>query len=130
MTIPMNDPIPSWRDAYGRKRPGGDHVYVVRWPDGVVKVGWSWYESRWSGFVNRGAKLIALFSSKHYEIAGLEPRLDRLLAECGRPAFASKNEAIDHLGSTGAGYLECYRVDESGLASFLYLISTIPTKAV
>lgn len=125
----MNAPIPSWRDAYGRRRPGGDHIYVVTWPDGVTKAGWTWYESRWRAFIGRGARLVALMSSEHYDISTLESRVLGLLADLGAPAFEFKADAADYLGTGGAGYLECYRLSTARLAQLEDALAAIPTKA-
>ena len=106
-----DEPIPAWRDAYGRKRYRATHTYVVAWPDGVVKVGIAGDKTRWSKFVSKGAALVMLMTfAKCADAIDAERSIEAKLSELGTPAFASRFDAQAHLGSGGGGYSECYRL--------------------
>ena len=128
VVVPMNPEMRPRKYRYGT-RPSGDHVYVVRWPDGVTKVGWSWYPSRWRGFISKGASLAALMSSDYYEIRDLESKCMDVLYELGPAAFATRHEAVAHLGSQGGGYLECRVLDDAAFLTLCIFLSGIPQKA-
>lgn len=101
---------PPCRERYGMT---GDFVYVVWWPDGVFKVGYTANRSRWRKFVCRGAKLVYLSSFTNCtdaiqsETAGQE-----WLAESFPMAFRCKEDALGHLGD-GCGWTECYQTGEA-----------------
>jgi hypothetical protein len=80
-------------------------AYVVAWPDGIVKAGYSQNPSRWRGFIARGANLLALSEIK------TESEYRGIIEEFGELAFDHATEAVEHLGSGSGGWTECYRID-------------------
>lgn len=91
----------------------GHFVYVVRWPDGVIKAGYASNRSRWRHFVNRGATLDALISFASYsEASAAEDIVHTLMQQSYPLAFNSKQEFVSHTGSSGAGWTECYATSE------------------
>jgi hypothetical protein len=81
-------------------------VYVVAWPDGVVKIGWTMYDRRWKNFVARGARLVRLYRDGDIH---LEEVIQRWVAERYPAAFSSKAESLKYLGGYG-GWTECFKV--------------------
>ena len=90
----------------------GNFVYVVRWPDGVVKVGCAGSRSRWRQFVCRGAELMQLCSfPTGAEALHAEAVVQESLKRSYSPAFDTREEATLHTGD-GGGYLECFYMPE------------------
>lgn len=85
-------------------------VYVVSWPDGVIKVGESG-KQRWRGFVIRGATVqyLATCSDLNHVLASERAGHDWLRSRYSG-AFTSSQSADDYLGRNGGGWLECFRV--------------------
>ena len=83
-------------------------VYVVRWPDGIMKIGFTEHK-RWRVFTNRKARLLDVFYFEKVDQALEIEDLLRKLFKYPRP-FDEKNAAKLHLGTSGAGYLECRSV--------------------
>lgn len=131
MSFPMNAAIPEVRYRYGT-RPGGDHCYIVAWPNGVVKIGSSWYERRWRAFVNRGGTLIGLLTTDNYYgyMVHIESKIQDVAQTLGPRAFANKQEAVAYLGGNGAGYMECWVLDDAALLTLETYVTALPTKAV
>lgn len=88
-------------------------MYVVGWPDGIVKVGCTANgRTRWGKFLTRGAVLLDLAYFGGIDDMNAELWLqDQLEARYPR-AFKSKAESLPYLGD-GCGYLECYRIPAS-----------------
>lgn len=88
--------------------------YIIGWPDGVVKIGLTYYgKRRWGIFVGKGGTLLDL---AHYKSKG-----DALTAELWLQdqveltyprAFGAKSESVRHVGKAG-GWTECYRIPAS-----------------
>lgn len=91
-------------------------VYVVRWPDGVVKVGHSVHAaSRVKTLMRYGAALVtAAPGPKEKERAAIE-----VLGIRGTRAFRSRVDAFAYLGGGSSGFTECYRLDDEALERFL-----------
>lgn len=95
-------------DGYALK---GNFVYVVQWPDGVLKVGYASARYRWRTFVCRGAELVQLISFNSYaDASSAESSAHEWMRERYNRAFESREEAKVHLG--GGGYLDCYYIPE------------------
>jgi hypothetical protein len=86
-------------------------VYVVVWPTTrVVKVGYSAHR-RWRKFERRGADLVLLASHQSIEAAADAERAMRaVIAGTYPPAFSEASAAADHLGPSGGGWAECFRL--------------------
>lgn len=85
-------------------------VYVVRWPDGVLKVGYT-EKQRWRKFALLGAELLAVYEfASHVPAFGLESVGLSFLARFGEPAFETIDDSYEHVGPDGGGYRECYRL--------------------
>jgi hypothetical protein len=83
-------------------------VYLVRWPDGVAKVGYTDCK-RWRKFVIRGATLVGIWSFfTTYDALTAEIQVRKSL-KCNR-AFKEKNESLQYLGHDGGGWTECLQV--------------------
>lgn len=99
----------SIEDDYALK---GHFVYVVEWDDGVIKVGYASRRARWRTFVCRGAVLTELRSFATIQQAlDAEDAAHDWLAQRLPPAFASRIQAVKHLG--GGGHMECYQTEEA-----------------
>lgn len=94
---------------YSRTRPT---VYLVHWPEiNVFKVGYSDFQ-RYRTFTLRGANLI---DTKQFDSIddglNFEKACHYALRDGGcSPAFRQASEAVEYLGSEGAGYSECFRL--------------------
>jgi hypothetical protein len=102
--------------------------YVVRWPDGVVKVGIT-ERQRYKSFMARGASLVALAHGEcHLSPLDAEMAGHRFLWERFPMAFRGRGEAEPYLGNRGGGWMECYRppvgYDLSGLVAMLTSITS------
>lgn len=96
-----------------RHEPG---VYLVAWPDGVVKVGTT-ERSRYRAFLSRGGHLIAWWPTD--DPYTLESATHSVLQTTYPGAFQSAAEAEPHLGGRGGGWAETYRVPSSELSRAL-----------
>ena len=93
------------RDNYGR-----EIVYVVMWPSGIAKIGYTAH-GRHHEFLNRGARLVALAQASNYKDAlNIEEIAHTEMSRHHKQAFTTREEARQYLGGRGAGYKECYRV--------------------
>lgn len=98
-------------------------VYVVGWRGaGIVKAGWTSGRTRHRSFIARGAELLAISFSDFG--VDQEQAVDDLLAANYPRAFAAKADAVNYLGSSGAGWLECYAVGADEWPNLLNLIGT------
>lgn len=91
-------------------RPDG-YTYLIAWGSGVdaiVKVGSTCAPRRWRGYLTHGGRVVLIIRSSH-EVQ-IETELDESLGKFAAPAFESKQQAEPYLGSRGAGWMECYRV--------------------
>lgn len=86
--------------------------YVIGWADGVVKIGSTSHgRQRWGRFVNNGGKLLDLAKYERLmEALDGEIWLREKIARTYPRAFNEKHESLAHLGPSGGGYLECYRI--------------------
>lgn len=95
------------------REPTRPTVYFVCWYEArVVKVGYS-DQSRWRVFRPRGGEVVALKSFERVRDAlDFEGACHAALQTCCRPAFRSKQDAIDSrlLGAGGGGWMECFRM--------------------
>jgi hypothetical protein len=86
-------------------------MYVVGWPDGIVKVGYtSQGRERWGKFLARGGVMLDISYFAGIDAVHAEVWLQEHLAARYPLAFDSKEESKPYLGSNGCGYLECYRI--------------------
>ena len=115
--LPMDEVIRSTRNALGIRSVKGEHVYIVRWPDGVTKAGVGSYATRWRGYRFSGGELFGLLSSVEHDTDGLEFRLHKILADIGTPAFKSAAQAVGHL-NRGAGWTECFNLTDPEFTDF------------
>ena len=82
-------------------------VYVIGWPDGIVKVGsTSNGRQRWGKFLTRGGVMLDL---AYFEDGDTEVWLQEQIGALYPRAFQFKHESLPYLGD-GCGYLECYRI--------------------
>lgn len=89
-------------------------MYVVGWPDGIVKVGYtSAGRKRWGGFLNRGGAMLDIGYYAGVDAVYAEAWLQEQLDAKYVRAFDSKEEAKPYLGSNGCGYLECFLIPVS-----------------
>ena len=89
----------------------GHFVYLIEWPDGVIKAGYASHRRRWRSHVCRGGQLTLLLSfESHKEALDAEDALHAQLDQRLPRAFHSRDQALNHL-SGGSGYLECYRAE-------------------
>ena len=87
----------------------GHFVYLVEWPDGVIKAGYASHRRRWRSHVCRGGELTLLLKFESQDEAfDAEDALHDQLSQRFPRAFHSRDEALSHL-SGGSGYLECYQ---------------------
>ena len=86
-------------------------TYVVRWRDGLLKVGFT-SGKRYRKFVNRGADLVCLQEfDTPMEALAEEQRLDLGFRVLGyTPAFTCREESFTHLGPGGSGWREVLRL--------------------
>lgn len=106
MTPVEESNFPSFEQKYSRGL-----TYLVSWPgenDVVVKAGSTVMPSRWRRFVARGAQVDGLWWG--YGALELELHLQRELNAVGQPAFKSRWDSQEFLGS-GSGYTECFLLD-------------------
>lgn len=85
-------------------------VYLVRWPDGVAKVGFT-TGRRWTRFRGRGARVLNLWV--------FDDCLTALSCEAAlysgfgfAPAFETNAQSHPYVGSQGGGYKECFIVPQ------------------
>lgn len=106
-------------------------TYVVQWPDGVVKVGYT-EKQRWRKFVILGATVLATyeFDSHVPAFAAEQMGLD-WLAQHGAQAFGALADSRMHVGPDGGGYKECYRIGPGTDAQALlaHMLGEIPSIA-
>lgn len=83
-------------------------VYVVEWPDGVMKIGYT-SAGRYRDFIRRGGRLVGLAeypdgsdALDHEDVA------HAVAASIWPRAFTNRKQAIPYLGGTGGGWVECY----------------------
>lgn len=89
-------------------------MYVVGWPDGIIKVGCTSHgRQRWGGFLTRGGIMLDIGYYPGADSVYAEVWLQEQLEKTYQPAFRSKEEAKPYLGNSGAGYLECFLVPVS-----------------
>jgi predicted GIY-YIG superfamily endonuclease len=107
--------------GYRRHNPS---VYLVRWPDGIVKVGYTDCK-RWRKFELRGATLVNVwYFSTSSDAINAETQMKKHLPY--HRAFTSKTEAIDHLGYSGDGWTECLKAPQTvDTATILQQANTI-----
>lgn len=86
--------------------------YVVGWPEGIIKIGsTSDGMKRWGPLLARGAVMIDLaFYPRLIEALEAEVWLLAQVRQRYERAFATKEEAKEHLGMRGTGYSECFLV--------------------
>lgn len=97
--------------------------YIIGWPDGVIKVGSTWFgHRRWGLFTRHGGEVldIAYYDEPGKDSQG-EAWLQDQLKRSWRMAFRDKPESLDHLGPQGSGWLECYAIPKSDWPSVLKL---------
>lgn len=83
-------------------------TYVVQWPDGVVKVGYS-EKQRWRKFVLLGATVVALYEfDSHVPAFAAETWGQDWLRAHGELAFPTIGDSRLHVGPDGGGYCECF----------------------
>lgn len=87
-----------------------ESVYLVRWPDGVTKVGYTSFR-RWRTFEIRGAAVLAVWAFDDCT-EGLRCETAMQAALRFPAAFPTSDSATEHLGHSGGGYMECYRIPE------------------
>ena len=100
--------------------------YVIGWPDGIVKVGSTWNgKRRWGRFTSRGGVMLdlAYYGPEHSDVDA-ESWLQHQMAQRYRRAFNSSHEAVEHLGTGGGGYLECYTVPPAEWPAVIELART------
>jgi hypothetical protein len=116
----------AWGWQVKRRRPQVESVYLVRWPDGVTKVGYTSFK-RWRTFELRGAEVLAVWAFDDCT-DGLACEEDMQQALPFPLRFRSAREAIPYLGSGGGGYLECYAtptdIPNSAVLAMLASIAT------
>jgi hypothetical protein len=97
--------------------------YVVGWPEGIVKIGsTSDGKKRWGPLLARGAVMIDLaFYPCFIEALEAEVWLRRQARARYEQAFATREEAEEHLGKGGAGYSECFRIPTAEWPDFARL---------
>lgn len=93
-------------------------TYVVKWSDGLLKVGFT-SGSRYRRFVNRGADLVSLREfDTPVEALAEEQRLDLEFRDLGyTPAFTCREESFSYLGPSGCGWREVLRLASSDAPS-------------
>ena len=90
----------------------GNFVYIVQWPDGVIKAGYASHRKRWRKFIGRHAKLLELYSHPTATAAlASEDLIHRWAREWLEPAFTCRQESEQHLGRGGGGFTECYQAE-------------------
>lgn len=115
---PQRIPEPELRGRNWRK----PQTYVIGWPDGIVKVGCtSLGRERWGRFLARGGSMLDLSFYVGADAVDAESWLEDRLSEKYQPAFRSKEESKPYLGSSGSGYMECYRVPVSDWPALIEL---------
>lgn len=119
---------PESGDLMGGYKRHDPTVYIMRWPDQVLKVGYS-ANQRWRKHIFNGGEVLALFvyptstEAFAFETAGHE----FLRASAGN-AFAGRGDAIDHLGPDCDGWAECFRGSEACAQALLaYMHEQCPT---
>lgn len=84
-------------------------VYLVRWPDGITKAGFT-SRRRWRTFEIRGASVLGIWAFPDWNDAlRCEVKMDTRMAEWPL-AWSSKAEVDGRLGRSRGGYRECHRV--------------------
>jgi hypothetical protein len=94
-------------------------VYAVVWDEPrFIKIGLSSTTyPRWRAFVRRGGRLVALWSFvRGVDAVQFEADAHRMFSAA---AFASASEAEPYLGSRGAGWVECFRLDQAAVDRML-----------
>lgn len=91
------------------RRPETPTVYLVRWPDGVSKFGYSAH-GRWRAFVLRGARVVKTWQFEREADALAFEQVAH--AHGHSKAFVSRVEARQYLGGSGGGWAECFRCSE------------------
>lgn len=84
------------------------YVYLVAWPDGVVKIGTTSRASRWRRFIGSGAGVLLIVRSSVVAALEIERLSQESLGEVAGAAFADRSESLAHLPG-GHGWTECYR---------------------
>lgn len=85
-------------------------VYIVEWPDGVVKAGWT-ERQRWRKFVLLGATVLELYEFPSFtEAFAFESAAHQWLRANGELAFSTLEESREYVGPDGGGYAECFRI--------------------
>jgi hypothetical protein len=85
-------------------------MYVIGWPDGIVKVGSTGNgRERWGKFLSRGGVMLDLAYFKDCGDLHAETWLQEQLDGLYPRAFNAKHESLPYLGD-GCGYMECYRI--------------------
>lgn len=126
-SLPIDPVIPPWTNALGIKRVAGYHVYVVRWPSDLTKAGVGSYPSRWGGYARSGGELVCLLSSNVRDLEGVETALHDFMETLGPRAFWSAEEAVEYLPG-GAGWTECYELDELDFNTFAEYTRNLATR--
>jgi hypothetical protein len=103
--------------------------YVVRWPDGVVKVGIT-ERQRYKSFVARGGQVVALAHGRCiWSESEAEERGQLYLGARFPMAFRDRDEAVPSLGSRGGGWMECYRASLGyDLSHLVAMLASITSK--
>lgn len=88
----------------------GPMLYLVRWPDGVTKLGFT-TKQRWRHFVINGASVLALYE---FETSGgafaAESAGQTWMAERFPYSFDSIEVSFNQMGPDGGGYAECFTI--------------------
>ena len=105
---PQQTPVPTPHLSRGRRLI--PERYVIGWPDGIIKVGSTWFgRTRWGRFTSTGGTLVARNYYPHLgDSIEAERWLQDELAKDYPLAFRDAADAHPYLG--GSGWLECYRV--------------------
>lgn len=95
-------------------------VYVVAWPDGVWKVGYSGTRERWGKFIRSGARLVDLVEFwTERDARTYEKTLRQGFLTFSSPAFTHSDQARRHMRDTyAAGWTECVRIPDEVWARF------------
>lgn len=84
-------------------------IYVLQWPSGFFKVGYTTRPDRYGRMVGRGAEIRMLIEFDNgLKALDLERRLHQFAMVHHMPAFESRADAVTHLGQRGCGWTECY----------------------
>lgn len=84
-------------------------VYIVEWPDGLMKIGYT-AKGRYRDFMRRGGRLVGLTEYPDGVTALEHEDYAHAVAKSIWPqAFTDRTQAVPYLGGTGSGWVECYR---------------------